>query len=164
LLGHGPATVQDFAWWAGWPVSAAREAIRAVPSGVRVESESAELWAAGEPPPLPAQETTAHLLSPFDEYLLGYKDRSRALDPAFSKRVNAGGGMPKPTVVVDGAVVGTWSHSAQTSSPSKRTSNGEARIVLALNLFRELDENEQAAVQRAARRYGAFIGASIELA
>lgn len=47
----------------------------------------------------------AHLLPAFDEYLVGYRDRSALIDPAYVRKVNAGGGMLSPAVVIDGRVV-----------------------------------------------------------
>jgi hypothetical protein len=50
-----------------------------------------------------------HLLPGFDEYLLGYADRTAALAPEHREAIVPGGnGMFKPTIVVDGEVVGTW--------------------------------------------------------
>jgi hypothetical protein len=48
------------------------------------------------------------LLPRFDVYLLGYHNRDFALPRQHAKRVNAGGGILHPTVLVDGRVVGTW--------------------------------------------------------
>ena len=141
---HGPATVQDFAWWSGLPVAVARKALNTAQSLVRVETDGKVFWAAQEPPSLPMPQT-AYLLPPYDDYLLGYKDRSWALALADVKQVNAGGGMPKPTIVVRGKVAGTW----------RRTVNRNQMIV-ALELFRSLDETERKAVEHAALRYGEF--------
>jgi hypothetical protein len=49
------------------------------------------------------------LLAGFDEYLLGYKDRSLVLDPQHATLVVPGkNGVFKPLVVHDGRIVGTW--------------------------------------------------------
>jgi hypothetical protein len=109
-----------------------------------LEAEGKVLWAGGEPSALERSQM-AFLLPPYDEYLMGYKDRSRALDPAYDKRVNAGGGMPKPTIVVNGEVVGTW----------KRRISPD-RIVVTAEWFRGLDQDERTAVETAVRRYGDF--------
>jgi hypothetical protein len=53
----------------------------------------------------------ARLLPAFDPYLLGYADRSFALDPAHAKQVNAGGGWLHPQLFVDGEIAGTWTPS-----------------------------------------------------
>jgi hypothetical protein len=49
------------------------------------------------------------LLPGFDEFVLGYGDRSAVLDPEHSDRIVPGGnGMFRPTVVHEGRIVGTW--------------------------------------------------------
>jgi hypothetical protein len=93
LVGYGPATVQDFAAWSGLPHSLARPAF---------DSVSPATFRSG---PVPR----VRLLGHFDPYLLGYKDRSFALDPAHAKDVQRGGGFLRPIVLVDGVVAGTWS-------------------------------------------------------
>jgi hypothetical protein len=148
---HGPATIQDFAWWSGLQVAAARQALAAVQTLVRVEVDGKTLWAAQEALPEPGR-CTAYLLGPYDAYLLGYADRSSALNPSDTKRVNAGGGMPKPTIIVDGKVAGTWKR-----SPKRN------RIVVALEPFRELSKAETEAIDQAAQRYGEFHARPVEI-
>ena len=65
-------------------------------------------------------EPSVHLLPAFDEYLLGYSDRSavlgnrraagapKGLDSGKKVAVSYSNGIFLPTVVVDGQVVGTW--------------------------------------------------------
>ena len=49
------------------------------------------------------------LLPGFDEFVLGYRDRSTILAPEFADRIVPGGnGMFRPTVVLGGRIVGTW--------------------------------------------------------
>ena len=55
------------------------------------------------------------LLPGFDEFLLGYGDRSAALAPEHAQAVVPGSnGMFLPTIVIDGEVVGTWKRVAGT--------------------------------------------------
>ena len=49
------------------------------------------------------------LLPAFDTLLLGHADRGWLVPPAFARRVNAGGGMIRPTILTDDGVVATWS-------------------------------------------------------
>jgi hypothetical protein len=87
----GPATAEDFAFWAGITLGQARQV---------------------EPSVDQSAEDGLRLLPAFDTYVLGYKQR--AVDPAFARKVNAGGGMIRPTVVVGGRIAGTWrKHSGQ---------------------------------------------------
>jgi hypothetical protein len=49
------------------------------------------------------------LLPGFDEFVLGYRDRTTILAPEFAERIVPGNnGMFRPTVVLDGQIVGTW--------------------------------------------------------
>jgi Winged helix DNA-binding domain len=78
------------------------------------------------------------LLPGFDEYMLGYADRSAALAAEFAERIVPGGnGMFRPTVVADGQVVGTWSH----------TGRGTDRTVLATP-FTDFSTRVSAAIPR----------------
>jgi hypothetical protein len=52
---------------------------------------------------------TVALLPSFDEYLLGWKDRSFIAEPGDWAKVYPGGGWYHPALVVDGRAAGTWS-------------------------------------------------------
>jgi hypothetical protein len=132
LTSHGPATIADFAWWSGLTMKEANEAISV--AGVIDYEEAAK--------------GTAHLLPPFDEYTVAYKDRSAVLDPAYAKRVNAGGGMLNAIAVVDGRVVGGW----------KRVL-GDGEVEVTVNPFRALTVRERHALDQEATRYARFLGA-----
>ena len=58
---------------------------------------------------LPYVQKTGLALAGFDEYLLGYKDRSLMIDAAGMKGVIPGGnGVFRATLVRDGKVMATW--------------------------------------------------------
>jgi hypothetical protein len=93
LAAHAPADAADLAAWAGLPLRDARAGLRAT---------------AAEPARSGARAIPARLLSAFDPYLLGWKDRSFAVPAEHAKRVHPGGGMLRATATVDGVAVGTW--------------------------------------------------------
>jgi hypothetical protein len=88
-----------------------------------------------------------HLVPNYDEYLVGYADRSAhvAADaiPAPPTRM----GLLANSVVVDGHVVGGW----------RRTATGDAVVVTA-TLPAALSRAEHAGLERACERYGRFLG------
>jgi hypothetical protein len=134
---HGPATAADFAWWAGLPVGEAKR--------------GAEMAATNqERSTTTVRGRSAWLLPALDEYLVAYKDRSAILDPAYVKRVNAGGGLLNPTIVVGGEVAGTW----------KRIMKKDA-VSITPRLFRPLKKSEERMLRAAAARYATFIGANM---
>jgi hypothetical protein len=112
--GHGPVTAADLARWAGLPLTDARAALAAVRAELAaVEVDGREyLLAPDVRDLLPGHRTEAtglFLLPGFDEFVLGYADRSCAVPPEFADRVVPGGnGVFRPTVVHRGRVVGTW--------------------------------------------------------
>lgn len=56
----------------------------------------------------PVADRRVRLLGHFDAYLLGYRGRDLAVPAGLRSRVQTGGGLVMPTVLVDGRVVGTW--------------------------------------------------------
>lgn len=105
--GHGPATVHDFAWWSGLKVVDARKATELAEGLVFQQVGNRSYWFAPEALDLPQPEQT-FVLPAFDEYLVGYRDRSAVLSPEFTRRINAGGGMIEAVLVRGGQVAGTW--------------------------------------------------------
>ncbi len=153
FTGHGPATLQDFVWWSGLTVADARAGLEMVGSQLARESIGEQTyWASLNAQAVADTSLPAFLLPSFDEYLVGYRDRSAVLDPAHAKQAVPGGGILSATVVVDGQVVGTW----------KRTIKRD-RIVLQVDPFSELGQAATHAVAAAVDRYSKFLGMPIEL-
>jgi hypothetical protein len=146
---HGPATVGDFAGWAGLTLTAAREGLEAAQSGLVSERQGAKVWwwgndadeRGGDDPP------GVVLLPGFDEYLLGYRDRSAVLAAAHAHRVVPGGnGVFFPIVVEGGRVVGTWKGAVKRGALQVTVDPFTERAV----------SNDRLA--EAARRYSDFLG------
>jgi Winged helix DNA-binding domain len=97
----GPATAADFTTWSGLPSGTPIAAIR--DELTEVEFDGRRGWTLGQVEPAPA----FRLLPMFDNYLLGYRDRTAILDPARHPQVYVGG-IIKATVVCDGRVIGSW--------------------------------------------------------
>jgi hypothetical protein len=113
LAAYGPAGPEDFAAWSGLPVSEARAAWgRLASTLMEVELDQHPAWmlksSASWLDDLPASAQVVHLLPAFDAYLLGYQRRDLAVSPQYVKRVNAGGGMVHPVLLLNGLALGTW--------------------------------------------------------
>jgi len=146
---HGPATVYDFAWWTGLTVADARQGLAAVQGDLTsIEVDGTTYWMAADTPREVADEPAGIVLLPgFDEYLLGYKDRSAVLAEEHVDGVTPGqNGMFLPIVVADGQVVGTWRRQV------KKTA-----VEMTFNPFVPRDEVE-AWDGAPAERYGEFLG------
>ncbi|MGB9378601.1 MAG: winged helix DNA-binding domain-containing protein, partial [Mycobacteriales bacterium] len=121
---HGPATSKDFVRWTKLPAADARLGLTlARPQLACLPVDGVEYFMDPETPELLSarrrQARGVFLLPGFDEFILGYGDRSAMLDAEdFDRIVPGGNGMFRPTVISGGRVVGTWKH---TGSGAKRT-------------------------------------------
>lgn len=148
---RGPATVQDFSNWSGLTVTDARRGLQAAAQQLQKTSlDGRDYWfgADAEPHPAPA----VHLLPAFDEYLIAYKDRSAALDPAIARQVIGVNGLYNPVIVIDGRVAATWKRSI-----------GRESVALELQPLRTLKRTELRAIGDCVRRYGQFLGKPVRL-
>ncbi|MCL4536847.1 MAG: winged helix DNA-binding domain-containing protein [Nitrospirae bacterium] len=115
--------------------------------------DSKTYWMSPDVPELSLDEQAVYLLPGFDEYMLGYKDRSAALDPKYAQKICPGNnGMFSPTIVMDGEVVGTW----------KRMFKKD-KIVITTDFFENRTKAGEA-FYKAAERYGKFLGMSVTIA
>lgn len=112
LVGHGPATPADLAWWTKLSLTSARKAFVLAAEAGRAESHDVDgvTWwtvpGALDLPPVAVPEVL--LLPAFDELLLGYRDRSLSADTAHTRLLMTVNGIAQPTVMLDGRAVGTW--------------------------------------------------------
>ena len=94
-----------------------------------------------------------HALSGFDQYLLGFKDRSLMFEPGdFDAVVLGGNGVFRSTFVRGGGVLGTWT----------RATKGTKAVVTAIPL-RPLGSSDRSAVEESLRPWAHFVGLSLDL-
>jgi DNA glycosylase AlkZ-like len=157
LSAYGPATPGDQAAWSGLPLSKTRAAWRRIEDELlEIETASSPVWMlktqAARLDELPSPTPIVRLLPRFDIYLLGYQKRDLAVPSQYAMRINAGGGIVHPTVLVDGRTVGTWK--------SKREKN---HLVVMVEPFEQLapkiDEGLKAEIDDVAR----FLGEGVRL-
>ncbi len=125
---HHPADAADFARWSGLPAGDVRHG-----------------WAAVANPPADAGERGGvRLLPAFDEWLLGWADRSPVLPAAHVRRVVPGGGIIRPVAIDDGRAFATW-----------RLDRAAGTVELAP--LRRVTAAQRAGVTAEAARIGAFL-------
>jgi Winged helix DNA-binding domain len=149
---RGPATVDDFKRWSGLAPADARSGLEAVQSKLASTTLDGRIYWFDDDAAKKARSSKAFLLPAFDEYLVAYRDRGVVLDPQYVKRLNAGGGMLGPCVVLDGRVIGTW----------KRTL-GRETVAIEIDLFEAPARAASSVIEDASRRYGNFLGLAARL-
>lgn len=106
---HGPATVADCAWWTGLTLTDVRQGVELAGRKLTQEHINGRTYWFG--PTVGAAATagpSVHVLPAFDEYLIGYKDRSAMLASIKASDIASKNGFFWPLIVVNGQVVGTW--------------------------------------------------------
>jgi hypothetical protein len=139
---HGPATVYDFAWWSGLTITDAAKGIDIVQS--KLQKIDNYWMTPGEITINP--KYNVNLISAYDEFLVGYQDRSAAETEAINKLkdINA---IFTSTVIVNGHIAGIW----------KRTIDKKG-VKIKMKYFEKITKQAEAAVAREMRQYGKFIG------
>ncbi len=151
---HGPATLQDFVWWSGLTVADARTGLEMVTSRLMHEVvDGQEYWFSTSASPAKELSQTVYLLPNFDEYVVGYTDRSAIFDASHTHKLDSRGNVLfQHTIVLDSQVVGTW----------KRTLKKDA-VILSPSLFTPLTKDETRALAASAKRYSEFLDLSVQV-
>lgn len=154
FTGHGPATLQDLAGWAYLPMADVKLAIALAKTDLEeIVIDYKTYYLARNYKPDDASEAVTCLLPGFDEYLLGYKDRSAVLQSTHNDKIVPGGnGMFLPTIIINGQVVGTW---------KKQLKARQANI--SLQPFKALSSTQLVLLQAQAGRYGDFVSLPVQL-
>jgi Winged helix DNA-binding domain len=149
---HGPAPRNDFVGWTGLTAADAKR-------GIELGADTLASIETGCGPMITsiasldqALATAPHeknmlLLPGFDEYLLGYKDRSAMISANRMNQIIPGSnGVFKPTIVANGRVIGTW----------KRTVKARYVEIEAIP-FEPLTQHQHEAFADAARAYADYL-------
>jgi hypothetical protein len=148
FTGHGPATVQDFAWWSGLAVAEAREGLELGRGALDSDQvDGATYWLAPGLTPAPVVPPASHLLPAYDEFTVGYRERSAAVEEPDKARPGLGSLLLGPTLLIDDRIAGTWKRTLQ-----------KDRVTITAQPFRALDQAQSQALETAADRYGRFVG------
>jgi hypothetical protein len=142
---RGPATDRDLAWWTGLTLTEVRAAVdRVADEFDRLEVDGVtHLLRDGLEEPEPGIQ----LLPGFDEYLLGYADRSAQLGGhPLTDVVPGGNGMFLATIVVDGVIAGTW----------RRTVKAKG-VEITVDPWRTFTRATRRGIEEAAHRYAAYL-------
>ena len=149
-----PAGERDFAFWSGLPLRECRVGVEAIAHELdELAGPDGRLLAPkGFTAPAP-RSPVARLLPAFDTYLMGYASRSHAVDEAGERQILPGGGVLRPSICVDGRLVGVWSN--------RRSGR---RLSVSLQPFGELPDAVVEALGHEVRDIGRFEGVEAALA
>ncbi|MBW8326273.1 MAG: winged helix DNA-binding domain-containing protein [Prolixibacteraceae bacterium] len=150
---HGPATLPDFIWWSGLPVTDARKALEMnKPTLISETIDTETYWFADTVSTPSTIPDSVYLLPAFDEYLISYKNRRAAISIDHHKKAVSNNGIFWPIIVVNGQISGLW----------KRTVKKDT-VLIELDHFRPHDQKEVQLIGKAAETFGRYTETKTEV-
>jgi hypothetical protein len=150
---HGPATLADFVWWSGLPVTDARKAIEMNKTTLISETIGNDTyWLSDSINISTTSPESVYLLPAFDEYLISYKNRSAAITIDHHSKAISNNGIFRPIIVVNGQISGLW----------KRTIKKD-KTLIELDHFRPHNKKEIGLIEKAVESFGHFSGMKTEV-
>jgi hypothetical protein len=144
ILPRGPATARDFAWWSGLTLTQAKTGLKLL--GDELQQEGDYFWSDARKPAKSAR--SVFLMPNYDEYGIGFVDRSAIYDPEYAKQFEF---RDRPVfahiIMVDGRAAGNWKREVK-----------KDRVVITTNYYKPVSSATRAAVAKAAKRYADFLG------
>lgn len=102
--GHSPATVDDLAWWCGLGKADCRKAIESIEKELEKIEYDGKIYYSF-PTTIHQSTHSLRFIGGFDEYFLGYKDRSIVADVEHHSRLFTSNGIFFPLILQDGRVI-----------------------------------------------------------
>lgn len=145
---HSPATMEDFVWWSGLPVTQARQAVASIAADLAEEkTEYGKMFVHRSCTVKPGCDEILHLLPAYDEYLISYKDRTAVLPREYYPKAFTNFGVFFPVILHKGHIVGNWN----------RLTKG--RTLLETSFFRPSLRAAKKRIAGAESRYRDFLAA-----
>jgi hypothetical protein len=153
FAGHAPAQVRDFAWWSGLSLRQARTGIEmATPHLDRVMLEGVPHYSAEAAETPRRGRPLVHLLPNWDEYVVGYADRSAHVTAAAFPAPPTSMALLANSVVINGRIVGGW-----------RRTVARDGVVVRTTLKVDITPAQRTGLERACQRYSRFLDRPVEL-
>jgi hypothetical protein len=155
VRGHGPVTDRELARWTGLGLRESRSALAMAEGVVAVDTDDGPAWASAVVLDTVDVTTGAptRLLPGFDEFMLGYSEAERAIDPAHHTTVVPGkNGIFKATVVDKGRVVALWGR-----KPAAKA------VRVTVTPLAPLGTAARSRIEKAAGEYAAYVDLPLEV-
>jgi hypothetical protein len=143
---HGPATLQDYAWWSGLTVADSKKGLDMVKSKfTNATVDGNTYWFRDNG--MAAGKSSACLLPNYDEYIVSYKDRSAAIAEKDISKADPRGTIFNNTIVINGQIKGLWKHTFKKDS-----------VVVGVIPFKPLSKANHDTINSLSKRYAKFLG------
>jgi hypothetical protein len=151
---HGPATLQDFVWWSGLTINDARKGIDILKPQLESETMDRQTYWFVPSATKKKSSPTLHLLPDYDEYTVGYTERTSIFDIAHTDKLDSRGSILfQYAILMDGLVAGTWKRVIKKNE-----------VVIHIVIFTTLTNDQNQTIIAAAQQYGKFLELPVVLA
>jgi len=144
---RGPASLQDFVTWSGLTVKEAKQGLSSLGKKFLHEIIDGKEYVF-----LPSEKTvknpqTTFLMPDYDEYGMGYKDRSAIFNPiALKQSIRNGNPVFNRMIIIDGKIEGTWQRVLKKDT-----------VEVSTFPFTSLSKEKREALLNAVQRYQSFV-------
>jgi hypothetical protein len=154
LEAYGPARPDDMATWSGLSMTKTREGFKDIKDELlEVDSDAVPYsmlksqlnWLDDKL----ENRMIVNLLPSYDPYLLGYRGRDLIVPKQFARQIHPGGGLIRPTLLVNGVAAGTW-----------RTKRRKSSLEVIVEPFEILDNEVFQALEEEVHDLGRFLQVS----
>ncbi len=154
FLSHGPATIKDYSWWSGLSTARAKDSVEMLePKLDRAVIDEKEYFFIASENNKSSSNAGVYLLPNFDEYIIGYAERSDIFDSSLAAGLDARHNpLFQNTILIDGQIIGTWKHTFQKS-----------KVTVTAKPFIKLQKSDQELLKEAMVRYSEFMNLQMEL-
>ncbi|WP_420149425.1 winged helix DNA-binding domain-containing protein [Spirosoma sp.] len=148
---RGPATVHDFSTWSGLTLADCRKGLQQLGAELIRKSIDRVDYYFSDATFSEQVRNDMHLLPMYDEWIMGYKDRSATLDFRNSLL------QPSPfqfgnMIIADGQIIGSWKRIV-----------GNKSMTIEANFFQPLSAKQRSAFEEAVQRLGRFIRLPVDV-
>jgi hypothetical protein len=150
---HGPATLQDFAWWSGLPLSVSKKAIEIIRTNFHSETIDNKIyWFSNSSLNIKSIKNSVYLLPAFDEFIISYKDRRASLAKENQNVTISKNGIFNPVIVINGQVAGLWKKNLNKNS-----------ILMDIHFFNTSTKASRKLIENCSLSYGKFLNQKVEI-
>jgi hypothetical protein len=153
FTGHGPATLKDFMWWSGLNLAEVKRGVQLAGDALQeVAIDDATYYMRKGAQPAQGGLNEAFMLPTYDEYLIGYKDRSAAVAKEhYDVHIAAPNMVFGSAIIYQGKGIAMW----------KRKLKKDV-VLISIKQFSKLSPSEGKAIKKAVDRYGEFLGLPVQ--
>ncbi len=151
---HGPATLKDFSWWSGFTLADVNKGVELNKSSLESETiNNKTYFFKNDVKTIKKLSLEIYLLPNYDEYIIGYTDRSEIINSSLVKNLDQRNNVLfNNTIIIDGKVKGTW----------RRTIKKD-KVTVEINSFVNLNSKQNKKLINAVNTFSKFLGLPLEI-